>query len=870
MEPGTRLGPYEIQEQLGAGGMGEVYRASDPRLRRDVAIKRLPADMAADGSRRRALLLEARGAARIKHQGVATLYDVLEIEDELYLVMELVEGRTLRQFFEKGISIPRAVDITIQCAEGIAAAHGHGIVHRDIKPDNVMIGDDGTVKVLDFGVATLPEGLSAETATATDLLSDASSPAGTVPFMAPEVLLGNESDGRADVFSLGVTLYAMLSGLHPFSAKTGPATVDRILHHEPAVLAESNPHVPAELDAVVRRMLAKDPKDRYGDMDVVVAELKRVRANMSAPSQSAPLAPSPSDRASTGLSRVPAAVLGVALVMAAFGAWWFTAPEGPATTAVAERFDATQWIIAVLPAAVGEDDPELEALSQGLAATLTGMLTQMSRAHDLQVVPTSAVLDLELDSFLDARRELGVTLAVDFQLRRVGDQLRVNVNLIDTAAQRQLDAATVDGLVDDAIDLEEQVALRALRMLRLELMPMERDLLRVGTEEPRAHDYYLRATGYLQEYSEPDSVQSATTLLEQALQVDPDYARAHAALGEAHWNQYRLTDDAVWVDRARSECEVAIEKAPNDSAGYRCLGTVLNGTGNLAEAVEALEQAKRLDPTDDTVYLALGSAYQNQGETSLAEATYQEAVTLRPHYWGGYSWLGTFYLRSGRVDDAVTNLQQVVALAPDSYGGFSNLGVAYYVAQDWTQARRAFERALELNPQYSSAISNLGTLYFYEGNYAASAQMFEQALEAAESNYLAWGNLGDAYYWAAGERDKSRDAYGRAIELGLERLDVNPNDALLAVHLARYYAATGAETEAEEMLATALAGASEDSYVMQGAAQAQELLGLRSAAIESLRAAINLGYPVAEVAVDPVFGDLRDDPGYADITGEEV
>jgi serine/threonine-protein kinase len=870
---------------LGAGGMGEVFRARDDRLRRDVAIKRLPARTAADPESRRDLLREARSAARISHQNVAVLHDVIEEGDDLYLVMELVEGETLRRRLERAITLDAILDIAAQCCQGLSAAHREGVVHGDIKPDNIMVGSDGTVKILDFGVASIAEPIRDDDATQTALATGpGGGAAGTVPFMAPEVLLGNEFDRRADIFSLGITLYSMLTGAHPFAANTGAGTVDKILNQHPIPVLQLNPRVPAQLLPVLEKMLSKAPEERYATADDLLVDLRTVRNRVTRPGgpPSAPangvdgavsggppsaLPAAPAAGAAVRPQRLGLAAGVLAIAVVAVLAWQLWPMAEVAPPVAASRFDATDWVIAVLPSDMdsADADPEMVALKEGLAATLTSKLTQLSRAHSLQVIPMSAVRARNIVGYAAARKELGVTLVVDFHMRIVGETLRVNVNLIDTAAERQLDATTIDGAVDDPITLEEQVAIRALRMLRLELAPMEQSLLAAGTDEPRAHGYFLRAMGYLQE-TDTESIDAAVNLLEQALRVDPDYASAHAALGEAFWHRYRRTDGTAWVARAAEECDAAIALNPDDGAGYRCLGTVYTGTGRAAEGAAELEHAKQLDPTDDTTYLALGNAYLSDGRIDLAEATYEEAIALRPHYWGGYNWLGVFYLREGRLAEAIDNLEQVVLLAPDSYRGFSNLGVAFYRAEDWTQARRAFERALELNPEYNSALSNIGTLYFFEGDYSASAGMYERAIEFAADDYLMWGNLGDAYFWSGAERAQVLAAFQRAIELADAQLQVNPADGGLHADVARYAAMIDADARARTHLARAMELAGDDADVLHTAAQASEMLGDREAALEYLRRAMAGGYQRAEIDMNPIFGDLREDARYADIS----
>ena len=854
---GRRIGRFDVEEQLGVGGMGEVYRAYDRQLRRDVAIKRLPTEVAEDAERRRIFLQEARSAARISNQQVAGLFDVLEEGDELYLVMEYVKGITLRERLKRSISFPEFLDIAVQCVEGLSAAHKESIVHGDIKPENIMIGPQGDVKLLDFGVARWV----AVGQEATYLTTDLVPLAGTVSYMPPELLLGMRTDHRGDIFSLGVVFYETLTEQHPFRGPTITATGDRILHEAPAPVSQVTSLTRSDLQAVLDKMLAKDPKERYATADDLGVDLRAIRANLTSP-EVRPPSPARGPRFSrwTIVAALIAPVAAIALLWGARGVFDRLVDSAPpASTAAA--FDASDWIIAVLPAggAVAED-PEIAALNDGMVATLTARLTQLTRSHDLQVIPTSALRERSIDGLEMARRELGVTLVLNFEAHRIGDRFRVNVSLVDTRELRQLDADTVDAGIDDLIALEEQVSIRALRMLRIELLPMEQGLLAAGTDNPRAHAYYLRGRGYLEEHADADGTDTAVTLFEQALRIDPEYARAHAGLGRAFWHKYELTEDSAWVSRATAACDEAVALEELDAAGRLCLGVVYNGTGRYAEAAAELEQAVRLEPTDDAAYIGLANAYLGAGQLDRAEATYEDAIGVRPHYWAGYAWLGRFYFRQGRIQETIDAYEQAAQLAPDSYRSFSNLGVAYYYAERWVDARRAFERALELNPDYTLAIDNLATLYFYEGRYSDSARMFEQAVELEDRDYLLWGNLGDAYYWAPGERDQAASAYRRAIALAEEQLAVNPSDAETLQIIARYYAMEGEREDALQHIQAALQLAPTELDVLQGAAHVYIVLEERERALEYLLQAIDAGYPRAEIRADPVFDELRKDP----------
>jgi len=500
---------------------------------------------------------------------------------------------------------------------------------------------------------------------------------------------------------------------------------------------------------------------------------------------------------------------------------------------------------------------------------MTTKLAQLSRAHGLQVIPSSTLREKGIESLESARRELGVTLALNFDTHRIGETIRVNVQLIDVLNQRQLFGETVDGDLENLLVLEERVTGRVLRMLRVELLPMEQGLMAAGTNEPRAHAYYLRGQGYLLNYHDEENVEAAVSLFEQALRVDPGYARAHAGLGRALWAKYEVTEEQRWVDSAIEECRMAIELDDLDAEGHICLGTLFNGTGRYAEASEEFDLATSLDPTQDVAIRGLAGTYVTMGELDRAEEAYKEAVSLRPHYWAGYNWLGIFYLEHGRIEEAIANFEEVVQLAPDSFRGLSNLGAAYYYAERWVDAQRAFEAALVINPEDDLATSNLGTLYFFEGRYADAARQFEKAASLNEKSYFNWGNLADAYYWSAGERHKAEGTYERAVSLAEDQLAVNPNDAETLADAAKYRAMLGIDDEALEYLERALELAPEGVDIQHTAAQVYQILEQADRALDLLEAAIADGYPVAEIRVNPFFGELAGNPRFTALAGEE-
>ena len=874
-----------VMSMLGEGGMGEVYLAKDTKLGRDVALKVVPEEYTSDPSRLQRFEREAKTVAALNHPNIVTVFSIEEVEGIHFLTMECVLGDSVDRLIPPdGMPLESVFDIAIPLADALAAAHQQGIVHRDLKPANVMLSKDKRVKILDFGLAkltgagegdTVGDGGSQAPTRATTLTRDGGI-VGTVPYMSPEQLDGKEVDHRSDIFSFGVLLYELVTGRQPFRGNSAPAVMSAILRDVPTPVSEFNAEAPRHLGRIIQRCLEKNPTDRYQSASEVRNEMKALRREI----ESGEFPPRrrvekrPTTKLWGGIALGVFAILAAVFLIVNLSddAQEAGRSEPPGSEPSAEAaFDAREWIIAVMPSQTSSAaDADLAALNDGLAFTLTAKLAQLSREHDLQVIPANLLREEGVDSLEKARRELGVTLALNFDTHRFDDRVRVNVQLVDVPRQRQLMAETIDGYIDDLLALEEKVTIRVLRLLRVELRPMEQDLLQAGTAEPRAHAYYLRGQGYLQNFLESENVEPAVTLFEQALRVDPGYARAHAGLGEAFWRRYEMTGDPRWVESAFEECRSAVELDEFDVAGHVCLGHLYNGTGRTEEAIDELELAKSLDPANDQAVRGLADAYLAEGDMQLAEETYKEAIDLRPHYWAGYNWLGILYIRQGRYSEAIQSFEEVVRLAPDSYRGYSNLGAAYYYSERQGEARRAFERALEINPEDDLAAANLGTLYFFEGRFDEAAELFAQAVALDENDYFNVGNLADAYHWGGQEQDKARQTYLRAASMCLEQLQVNPREPFILADRAYFLAMAGAGDQAVEEIVKALEVAPSDVTIQHRAAQVYHLIGQTDTAMQLLKSSVEGGYPRSEIAADPLFADLRGNSEFDTLLGDAL
>jgi len=853
---GVRVGRFAIRALLGTGGMGEVYRADDTRLKRPVALKRVARKLGADPRARQHILKEAERASALNSPHIAAVYDVLEENGEVFLVMEYVEGGSLRQrLLTSGqFSIPEFLDLALQCAEALAAAQKKGIVHRDLKPENILIAPGGQAKILDFGLAKhLPTPGEEEVTVSGESLEW--SLAGTPGYIAPEILLGGEADHRSDIFALGVVFYEMLTGRHPFGTEHRTAAA---LQVTPASIRESVPGIPAELERIIAKMLTKSPDERYATAADLLADLRALERGGRHP-----FLVSTASRARRGAKRVGRVIALVVLALLALGIipiarqhWkrWIVGAELP------EKKN-----LVVLPFVVVGEDPGARAFAQGLGETLTGKLAQLTDNYSLQVAPPSEIRSQKVDSVEQARVGLGANLVLEGSLQRSGSLVRVTYHLVDTRTRQQLRADTVTAQAGDPFAMEDRVVQSVLRSLDLELGSKDRRALEGhGTSQPAAYDYYLRGRGYLMEYQKAENVDSAIEVFQRALEHDPNYTLAYAGLGESYWRKYQATHAAEWMASALAACQ----KAAALGEGAICLGHVDNETGKYEQAVSEFQRALQVDPTSDDAYRGLAFAYEHLGKTAEAEQTYRRAIAVRPQYWAGYNWLGKFFFHEGRLQEAATMFQQVTELAPDSFRGYQNLGGAYTALGRFDQAVPALERSVDLRPS-AAAYSNLGTVYFYLRRFADAARKYEHAVKLDARDYVLWGNLAEAYYWSPGEREKSADAYRRALTLAEEQLKVNPRQTSALGQVALDSAMLGDLTTAEQYLRRALTLAPRDPDLQLKCAVIESRLGHPDRAIAFLDEALAAGISPDVIRNNPSFDGLaKTEPGQRLLRGK--
>jgi TolB-like protein len=686
---GTSIDRYRIVDLLGHGGMGEVYLAVDTRLDRKVAVKVLPGAFAGDGERLRRFEREARSASALNHPNILTIHEIGEAPagaGSRYIVAEYVEGETVRELVRRGPLGPSAaLDVARQVASALEAAHAAGIVHRDIKPENVIVRPDGLVKVLDFGLAKLadrPAGLSDRQAAALEPSLLSTTPGavmGTVYYMSPEQARGLEVDHRADIFSLGVMLYEMLTGRRPFEGATANEVTAAILEREPAALGTL---VPPGLERALGRMLAKEPAARYESASELRADLQGLRD-----AEGAPAAPRRRAR-----GRWLAATVGLALVALAPAATWLWYPASPAGG------PARLETLAVLPLRSLGAGADQEYLGLGIADTI---ITRVSRIGGLTVRPTSAVrkyVDPEVDP-LEVGRRLRVDAVLDGSVQRAGDRLRVNVSLLRVEDAALLWAESFDLPADDIFTVQDEVSRQVASRLRVSLTSSEEArLARRETASPEAYHYYAKGVYHFSNRDWADETRGesdqATELFKKAIEHDPGYALAHAQLGYAYaWTAIVFEeDDPALVEQAKREINTAETLDPQLADVHVARAFILWSQyegWQVDAAIRELRLAQRLDPNVGhfelaDVYAHIGLDEQHEREIELAleldptgdtlklTQTYMKFMRALPdeglaatqrHFNEGPS--ARYYLEKGMLVEAAPLVEEELRRDPD-------------------------------------------------------------------------------------------------------------------------------------------------------------------------------------------------------------
>ena len=850
LKTGSRLGSFEVLGPLGAGGMGEVYRALDTKLGREVAIKVLPEAFARDPARAARFEREARLLAAINHPAIGAIYGAEEFDSVRCIIMELIPGETLAEKMARGaLPLEEACALARQIADALEVAHEKGVNHRDLKPSNIKVTPEGKVKVLDLGLAKAMEPPPSD-----DLSHSPTLPLGdtrpgvilgTVEFMSPEQARGKPVDKRTDIWAFGCIFFEMLSGRRAFTGETATDVLAAILSHDPdwgALPAAT----PPRLRELLARCLQKDSARRLRDMGDARLEIERVREERE-----------PSATAPRGAERrwLAAAAVFVGLLAAVLiGLRLRSSPGAPPPPAsLPERKQ-----LAVLPFSNLTGDENARLMGVAFVETVS---VRLSGLPGLQVVTPSAVVAAvdRNHEVLRTGRELGANLIVLGTFQREADRVRITYRVVNVSNGAQIAANTVDGSASDLFSLQDNLADVVARDLHF---PSAR---RRSTVSPgldgNQQAQYLQAVGLLQRYDRHDAVERAVEILRGLAGERPNSAPVQAAFGRASLAMFGFTKDRTWADRAMASADAARSLDPSLPEVDVTVGETLLTTGKAKEAAVAFRHALAANPDDFEALLGLGRASEGAGDDGAAMAAFRRAIALQPSSFAAYNQLGGFFADRGRWIEAAQMFRKAASLAPDSYRAFSNLGGVSTMSCDFSAALEAYRKALALRPDNPIAASNLGVTHLWTGRYPEAVTYLELASRYAPKNYQIQANLGDAYR-SVRKPAKATAAYERSIALAREELRLNPREAIAHSYLATGLAKTSHPAEAAVEVNQALDLDPKEPSILLDAAVVAALGGRTAEAMGSLRKAVEAGYCRTIIARQPEFERFRKEPAF--------
>jgi serine/threonine protein kinase/tetratricopeptide (TPR) repeat protein len=854
--PGSQFGPrYRIDSVIGEGGMGKVYKAYDSDLDRTVALKLVRPELAKDASSLQRFKQELLLASRISHRNILRIHDLGDVDGVKFISMAFVQGMDLHDLIAQQGRLPteRAVNIAKQLAGALEAAHAEGVVHRDLKPRNVLIDVDDHIYVSDFGLAKSLDADKTGMTRVGEVL-------GTPRYMSPEQAESKAADNRSDIYSLGIIFYEMLTGEVPFTGESSLQVMFQHVQQEPKDPRLLNPELPEYLATIILKCLEKDPAMRYQNAQ----ELMRDLESGTPPTRIVRLR-----QAEMGYPKWLFAVTGAVLLM---GVGMAIRPVrelvlGRSPIHITSRKPgptAADKFVALLPLRVVGNDPALQYEAAGVTEALSAKLFQMKNVH---LASADAVEKIKpTDSMTKIAHQLGAKLVVQGTMQSAGDKIDAVLSLTD-ASGKQLWTKEFPGVRQDLLTIEDQIYNELVTAL--ELKPSNEEMARTTlrpTENVAAYELYLKARNIMRGKRDAKAAQSAVDLYGQAIQKDPAFALAYASLADASLDLYTYKKDPAWSQKAVAAAQRAQALNDNLPEVHFALGNVYRVTGKTTEAIVELKHALDLSPNSDEGFRRLASAYLAAGQKDEAFQIYQQAIDVNPYYWLNYNQLGTAYFQLGQNQKALDAFRRVVELAPDVSAGYENLGAVYFQTGNWTECVTVFEKALKIDPS-EVLFSNLGTAYFYLGRRQDAVKMFEKSVELNPNDQAAIGNLADGYRWA-GDSRKAKSGYDRAIALAYKALKVNPRDASTLGSLGVYYAKTGDSKRGLDFIRRAREIDANDTELLYSEAVIDTIAGQQADALKNLQQAFQKGYPVAQAKNDPELKPLEMNPDFGKLLAE--
>lgn len=781
---GKSISHYRIVDKLGEGGMGEVYLAEDTRLGRMVALKFLPADYADDDEFRTRFKREARAAAALNHPNIVTIHEVSEYNGIPFIAMEYVQGHSLKEVIAGAdLSLEKVMDLAIQMTQGIAAAHAAGVIHRDVKPQNVIVDSQGRVRILDFGLAVLK---------ADSMITRTDSTYGTVAYMSPEQTQKADVDHRSDIFSVGIVLYEMITRRPPFRGDHHAAIMYSIVNETPEPLARYKAGVPDTLQRIVEKALRKEPETRYQSADDMLADLKELQRETTS-TQVSRAAGAPGERRSrAGLIAGVFVTVAIILVAAQFFLDRFMTDD--TTALVPPAGGSWKGSVAVLPFRDFSPEGDQEYFCHGMTDAI---INKLASIKDLKIISLSSAMRYK-DTDRNLRtigRELGVSTILEGSIQKEEDRIRLSAQLINVADDAHLWSATYDRRLESVFAIQDEISQAIVDVLKLRLLGDEgayfakrytdnldaynayaqgRFLWNKRTEQHlmKSIEYFDRAIeldpnyalayaaladawGVLPSnigYPLDDAVAKAKEAARKAIEIDDELAEAHASLGlafmveedyesaepeflraielnpgyaYAHYWYSMTLDNQARHDEALAELEAAYELDPLSVVILNYLAGKRGASADFDEAMELYERALEIEPTRMATYENAAAVCLEMEEPERAVDVYRRAMEVDTTFKQGQIRIAYTYGHMGRYDEAIEAALRAVVQMPLEPNAYDTLGEIYAMAGDLESAIESFEKAVELEPSFDGSLMKLAACRVWAGDYPGARQSYD-------------------------------------------------------------------------------------------------------------------------------------------------
>jgi serine/threonine-protein kinase len=837
------MGHFKITDILGKGGMGAVYKAKDLVLERFVAIKMIRLI----GIEQKMLLAEAKTISKLNHPNIVTVYDISRGDDANFIVMEWINGRPLNEIIPpQGLSLNIVLEYARQMVSAITCAHQQHIIHRDIKPQNIMVDSDGHIKVLDFGISALIHPENKRKLEQPELL-------GTPQYMAPEQINGKPTDERSDLFSLGIVLYEMLTGSKPFLGLNIKQISHAITKGEYTPLTECKPELSTTIIECVNKLLQTDPATRYQSAEKLAQDIDAISQQIS-------------DKKNWWQRQhwITKSLIMVPII--AIMGWSFKGVIFPPTTQeLIQRQLVESKKIAFLPFDNISGDPVLQLFSDAMATMLSNDLAEVGYQQGdgaTWVLPTSEIRRLNDPSIENIYNKYGVDLIITGSIQHMGSTRSVNLSLINGADGRQLKSVQLSIEADKLFLAQTDIRDQVIDLIDWKI-PNEL-VIKFAAQKPAfdgAYKHYLAGKGYLYRYDQAGNITKALTSFNKAIELDTQYENAYVGLAETQLKYFIESKENIWLDKMGETIKKLLSVNPDNNLARYLTAEIQVRKGNYQDSAEYFKLSIQHNPLHIKSYLGLANSSFLLNAYDQAESAYVDALTLSPNNTQAITNFGIHYFSIGEYDKAILQFKKLTEIAPNNDNAYLNIAAGYYSLGKIDQAIKMTLKAIALKPT-ASAFSNLGTMYFYQNKYLQSITAFEKAVELLPNNYMFWGNLGDAYWLVANE--KYQTAYNEAATLAKRTLDLNSKDQLAIACLAYYFSGLNQQ---EKSLEYALQiGVNSDATSNFMVAAAFDRFNQKEKVLQHLEYSLEKKYPLEEVINSPLLPNIKNDARFGKLS----